>query len=102
MIGSHIRERFFQRYGLELTVEILRELKALAFKSTVRGPDNGNCGREVVTVHWRGADIRMVWIQKTSVIITFLPPSRMHRIAWCLPKRKPHVHGTTRAGRSRR
>ncbi len=89
MIGQHIRDRFFQRYMLELTVDIIRELRLLASQSKRRKPDPSKAGAEHVIVHWRGADIRLVWHQETRAIITFLPAeNRYDRPAWCLPKRK--------------
>lgn len=103
MIGQHIRDRFFQRYGLELTVEIIRELRTACLKSKIREPDPVKPGVEHVTIHWRGADILTVWHGACRTIITFLPPKRrMDRIAWCLPKKKKHVHGTPHKKRSKK
>jgi hypothetical protein len=96
MLGKHISERFFQRYGLELTIEILRELKTLAAISTNRKPSRGRPDVEEVTVHWEGIDVTMAWVRRSRTIVTFFPQKSMYRLAWTLPKKKKHVHGTRR------
>lgn len=87
MISPHIKDRFFQRYGIELTVEVLRELVTVAIR--VNGVADSVPGRERVTVLWRGQQVRLVWSRDKRYIFTFLPPlDPADRIALCLPKRK--------------
>lgn len=87
-MNSHLSDRFYQRYGHELTLPILRELIALAEASKEVSPDPVQ-GRERVSFVWREQRIRMVWHRGRRCAVTFLPPvDRAARIAWCLPKRK--------------
>lgn len=85
-MNPHLRDRFFQRYGVELTAEILVELVNLAKKSWTRGPDRAHPDRERVWVYWRGQEVHISWHRPSRTIFTFLPPRV--RTAWSLPKRK--------------
>ena len=89
ILGQHVRDRFYQRYGLDLTVEILLELRDLAVKAPahMRFP-NSRPECEDVVVHWRGADIKMVWAPARRFILTFLPQRAGLRLAAPLPKRR--------------
>lgn len=74
---AHLRERFYQRYGRELTGDILRQLLAQVITAHLAGygrtepklPD-----REHVRVAFRGEEIRVVWHPGRRHIITFLAP----------------------------
>lgn len=85
MISAHLRERLYQRYGIEATVEVIRELRRLA-AATPGQPDQVYPGRERVTVSYQGQSIRLVWNRQSRMIITFLPAPL--RLAWCAPKKK--------------
>jgi hypothetical protein len=70
-------ERFFQRYGAELTRDVLLELRALAIEAHMDGhgrKDPDHPEREHVRVGWRGNEIRVVWVPKERYIVTFLAP----------------------------
>lgn len=87
MIPAHLRDRFYQRYGHELTVEILREIMTLAIAAQPM-PDPVE-GRERAAVAWRGQAVLLVWSRHKRFIFTFLPPAdRAARLAWSVPKRK--------------
>lgn len=87
-IPVHIKDRFFQRYLLDLTIETLREIKMLAVKSNriEKNPDVRKPDTEIVTFSYRGSDIRAVWCRRSRTFITFLP-KKHDRVAWCLPRR---------------
>ena len=72
MISPHIRDRFFQRYGQELTVDALREIINLA--RVTPGKPDPVIGRERVSFVWQGHPIVMVWSRPKRYIFTFLPP----------------------------
>lgn len=74
MIAAHLRERFFQRYGFELTANSLAQLTALAKDSPTRELDAFLPARERVWVNWRGVTIGLVWSKRSRYVITFLPP----------------------------
>lgn len=87
MIPAHLRDRFFQRYGAELTVEVLRALLTLAL-AALPLPDPVP-GRERVAVLWQGQRITIVWDRARRFFFTFLPPAdRAARLAWSVPKRR--------------
>lgn len=73
MLSQHLRDRFFQRYFVELTPEILRELLAAAI-STPGQQDTQDPQREHVRVAWRGQWVRLVWNRRRRFVYTFLPP----------------------------
>ncbi len=73
MIHAHLRERFFQRYGLELTPVMMAEIVYLAIASTVREPDAFLQGRERVWVNWKGRTIGLSWSKANRYVVTFLP-----------------------------
>lgn len=73
MLSQHLRDRFFQRYLVELTPEILRELLAAAI-STPGQMDTKDPQREHVRVAWRGEWVRLVWNRRRRFVYTFLPP----------------------------
>lgn len=88
MISPHLKDRFFQRYGRELTPDILRQLRNLA-DAAPGEPDKHIPTREHVSVVWGGHSIRLVWTRATRYVYTFLPPVGAGlRLAWCTPKRK--------------
>lgn len=74
-MSPHLRERFFQRYGLELTPCILVELAALAHAApkNAREPDAFLSGRERVWVNWHGQNVGLVWSTRNRHVVTFLP-----------------------------
>jgi hypothetical protein len=86
MIGRHISDRFFQRYGQELSVPDLRDMIAHASRAPDGEPDRVFPNRRHISFYWRGLEIRMVWDPKNRFIFTFLP--QRTRTAWCLPKRR--------------
>lgn len=87
MISPHIKDRFFQRYGVELTVPILRSLMELA--RAANGIPDAVPGRERVTVQWQGSAITIVWSRERRYFFTFLPPADPGmRRASSPPKRK--------------
>lgn len=83
MITRHLRDRFFQRYGVELNGDIMRQLLALC-RST-KGTPNSRPGAEEVAFIWNGHHVRAVWDRKAHFIYTFLPEPGM-RIAWQVGK----------------
>ncbi len=72
MISPHLVERMFQRYGKELTIDGLLQIRDLAGRA-VGVPDSVD-GREKVTVLWEGLAVRLVWFPSSKQIVTFLPP----------------------------
>lgn len=87
MIPAHLRDRFFQRYGAELTVEILRDLIILAVDAPPL-PDPVP-GRERAEVLWDGRQVLLVWDRRRRFLFTFLPPSDpAMKLAWTVAKRK--------------
>lgn len=73
MIPSHLRDRFFQRYGIELSGAMLREIAMRAVISTVREPDAFIVGRERVWIDLEGKTIGLAWSTKNRYVVTFLP-----------------------------
>ncbi len=92
MIPAHLRERFFQRYGMELTEAILVEIGRLAHASPVRERDAFLPGRERVWVAWRGQWVGLAWSTQNRYVVTFLPDSAR-------PGSKPPGRGAARRAR---
>lgn len=88
MINQHLRDRFFQRYGEELTSPVLQALVVLAMCANPEPDPAARAGRERVTIYWSGKQVRVVWNRAKRVFITFLPPRGGARIAASLPKRR--------------
>ncbi len=85
MITPHLRDRFFHRYGLDLSPEMLAEISRLAVKSPTREPDAFLPGRERVWVNWRGRTVGLAWSTANRYVVTFLPEHA--RIGQKPPKR---------------
>lgn len=78
----HLKERFYQRYGMELTEPALREITEAASRSTnFELVDKWNPGREKVWLYWGGQEIRMVWYRARRRVLTFLP-GRIKMARW--------------------
>lgn len=71
MIGQHLRDRFFQRYGMELDKEKLQTIIRMCWKTP--GRPNARPGAEEVSFLQWGHNIRVVWDRNTRFIFTFLP-----------------------------
>ncbi len=69
----HLVERFYQRYGRQLTLTALREIVQKAPLSRDRVPDKYNPDRELVYLYWDGIEIRIAWHARTRTVFTFLP-----------------------------
>lgn len=83
----HLKDRFFQRYGHELTEDILREISNLILRAECEKDPVGG-GRERAWVNWRGQQVGAIFARKDRwiFILTFIPPRT--RTCWSLPKRK--------------
>ena len=77
MISPHLRDRFFQRYCMELTLDKMREIVRACTEA--KGKPNSRPGVEEVSFVLWGHTFRVAWVRKQKMILTFLPEPGMKK-----------------------